>query len=566
MSGKILLLGTPKILDDRGHQQTVRGHQAWALLARILLSGKPIYRRDVAAELFPEAADPLGSLRWCLASLRKALKSPDSLCNDPIESNLPPNTEVDIHRVETAGFDDESVGDLLEGIDPRCSFEFSTWLLIERERLAGLINGKIRQETLRAVSVGDYHRAIRFAETGVRRAPFDEAAHILLVKSLTLAGQNKAALDHVESTERMFLEELGEKPTAALRSAARHTIAAPPGGVSPRAVVDSLLDAGLAALTAGAVDAGVDSLRRATAEAEKLMDHQLHAKALLELGTALVHSIRGYDDEGAIVLRQSIELARQCGSARIASTGFRELGYVDALAGRRPDAEAHLAEARTLTKDDEDLSGIHVVASFNLLDWGKIDDGLENYHISLDHARRARNRQLESWALGTGGWGFRIAGRPDEANSCLTDCLKLVDDIRWVAFRPFPVAVLGEAKIQQKEDPNGFLPDLEGAFALSCQLGDPCWEAAVARALGLSYAAMNDYERAMEWLVEARKRVTRETDIYVALLVEILADQVDISRKLGHAAQADALARDYLSMAARAHMDIHVNRAISLLN
>lgn len=566
MSVKIRLLGTPKILDDHGHRQTVRGHQAWALLARILLSEQPVYRRNIATELFPDADDPLGSLRWCLASLRRALKSPDSLCNDPIESNLPPNTEVDVHRLEKAGFEDGSVGDLLEGIDPRCSFEFSTWLLIERERLAGLINGKIRQETLQAVSVGDYLRAIQLAGTGVRRAPFDEAAHILLVKSLTLAERHEAALDHVKSTERVFLEELGEKPTAALRSAARRTIASPPGGVAPRAVVDSLLDAGLAALAAGAVDAGVDCLRRATAEAEKHTDRQLHAKALLELGTALVHSIRGYDDEGAVVLRQSIELARQCGSANIASTGFRELGYVDALAGRRPDAEAHLAEALTLAKDNDDLSGIHIVTGFNLVDWGKVDDGLDHYRISLDYARGARNRQLESWTLGLGGWGLRVAGHFDDANSWLTDCLKLVDDIRWVAFRPWPVAVLGESRIQQKEDPIGLLPDLEGAFALACQLGDPCWEAAVARSMGLSHAAMNDYDRAMEWLVEARKRVTRVTDIYVALLVEILADQVDISRKLGQEAQSDALAREYLSMAARTHMDLHVNRAISFLN
>jgi hypothetical protein len=108
-------------------------------------------------------------------------------------------------------------------------------------------------------------------------------------------------------------------------------------------------------------------------------------------------------------------------------------------------------------------------------------------------------------------------------------------------------------------------PDLENAFALSCQLGDPCWEAAVARALALSYAATDDLPRALEWIIEARKRCFRDTDKFAALLVTILADQVEISLKLGQAAEADIIARELVSMAARAHMDGHVARAAELV-
>ncbi len=353
----------------------VRLTEPWALLARILLSERELSRRHVAAELFPEAIDPLGSLRWCLASLRRALGTGAVFSGDPIRHNLSAETEVDIYRLEAGDFCAGAAGGLLAGVEPRCSPEFATWLLVERERMAGLIDARIRQEVMLAISVGRYDRAIRLAELGVRRLPFDESAHILLVKSLTLAGSHEAALDHVEATEQVFFDELGVKPLAALRSAARRTISAPPGGVSPQAVVKSLLASGQAALGAGAADAGVDCLRRAVADAEKSEDHQLQAQSLLELGTALVHAIRGYDDEAAILRRQSVELAQQCSDARVATAALRELGYLEALAGRRPVAAAHLAKALEITDDPESLAGAHAVIGFNLVDWGKAVEG-----------------------------------------------------------------------------------------------------------------------------------------------------------------------------------------------
>ena len=94
MAVEIRLLGKPAIIDS-GEEQPVRGLQAWALLARILLSKQPIDRRDIALELFPDAVDPLGSLRWCLASIRRALKSADAVSGDPIQANLPPGATFD---------------------------------------------------------------------------------------------------------------------------------------------------------------------------------------------------------------------------------------------------------------------------------------------------------------------------------------------------------------------------------------------------------------------------------------------------------------------------------------
>lgn len=77
----------------RGKLQLCRGHQSWAVLARVLLSERPLHRRQLAAELFSDTADPLGALRWCLAALRLSLGR-ETLLGDLIEARLPPGTNV----------------------------------------------------------------------------------------------------------------------------------------------------------------------------------------------------------------------------------------------------------------------------------------------------------------------------------------------------------------------------------------------------------------------------------------------------------------------------------------
>ena len=562
---KIRLLGEPAILDGAGRTQAVRGYKAWALLARLLLARGPLDRRILAEELFSEADDPLGSLRWCLTSLRKALDSPDGLSGDPVRCQLPADVDVDVWRLDSDDFDIEQAGSFLEGIEPRSSPEFSIWLLIERERMASLIASRLRQETLRALSTEDHERAVRLAELGVRRAPLDEGAHVLLVKSLAQAGQPEAALKHVAATETLFLCELGTKPSLALRSAARQTVSSPPAGISPAAFVNSLIESGLAALSAGAPDAGIDSLRRAAHDAEQSGNPHLFPRALLELGSALVHFARGYADEGSIYLRQSTELARQRGYAYIAATALRELGFLECKVGRRPAAAAYLSEALELAEDSDSVSGIHAVTGMNLVDWGRIEQGLEHFALSLEHARAKGNRRREIFALANGARGLLAAGRLDEADLWLELCLGFVEEQRWIAFRPWPVSLLSESRLRQGQDPGVLLPRLEDAFALSCQLSDPCWEAAVSRTIALTHAADARLPFAAEWLAEARRRCVRETNRYVAIHVEVLADQTEISLAQGHSDLADTFAREWLALAARVHMDAHVARAARFL-
>lgn len=562
---KISVIGKPAIVNAKGETVAIPGQQSWALLVRLLLARRPLSRRTLASELFCDAVDPLGALRWSLASLRRAL-GPETLRGNPIELNLPADVEVDLWNVSAFRVEDVEPAELLEGIEPSASHEFSTWLLIAREQLASQLHEGLRRATIAALARGDATPAIQYAERSVRLRPFDESGHVLLVKALAAAGKLNAAVAHIEATERVFEKELGERPSQALRLAARRNVADPPVGVSEDSAIDALVKSGIAALAAGAIDAGIDCLRQAAARAETFGNPHSIARAFHELGTALVHAVRGFDEEGAIMLRKAADMAAGVGASTLAAGSLRELGYVDALAGRRPSASRHLQDALEFAAGNDDaLAGVHAMIGFNLVDWGQRETGLSHFERSILLARKCENRRREIWSLGIGGWGQLRAGNAATAETWLKQCLELCEDLRWIAFEPWPRAILVEARLAQGKSDNSALSVLQESLALSSQLGDPCWEAANARSLALMKSDARDYAEATHWLAYARSKCCGVTDPYAGLLVEIVADQMRLYLRSGDKEQAGVAARDLLSLAARTHADSHIELALTTI-
>ena len=373
----VKLIGTPRIEDSAGDVGEVRGRKPWAVLARVLLTDRALNRRELSAELFPDADDPLGSLRWCLAGLPRAFGLSELFIGDPISRELPPSITVDVRAFWVGELDICEVGELLEGVDPPCGPEFSTWLLVATQQVAARIAALLREATITALSRGHNERAVELAELSARRSPFDEGAHVLLVKSLVMAGSRQAALEHVIEIETLFRKKLGGDPSPALRSAARASVAEEPPGVWTSALASTLLHAGRAAVATCAIDAGLDCLRRAGAQAETSGDRALFGQCLYELRSALVHSVRGFDDEGSLLLEPAALVARAAGAMPTAVASLRERGYADALAGRRPEAHKHLQLARELADADVGLlAGVHAISAFNLADWGRFDEGI----------------------------------------------------------------------------------------------------------------------------------------------------------------------------------------------
>lgn len=208
----IRLLGVPQILDDDGRPCPVRGLQPWSVLARVLLSDRPGPRRQLAAELFPETVDPLGSLRWCLAALRRAL-GPEVLTGDPFRANLPNGCRIDAFDVDADGFDALAAGELLQDSAPdACGATFDTWLLVERARLETRIDARLRRDTLDALAKGDPATALRLAGHLASRQPYDEGAQFF-----SSAPSCSRAIPKRRSATRN-----GPKPNSCANSASRH--------------------------------------------------------------------------------------------------------------------------------------------------------------------------------------------------------------------------------------------------------------------------------------------------------------------------------------------------------
>jgi hypothetical protein len=108
--------------------------------------------------------------------------------------------------------------------------------------------------------------------------------------------------------------------------------------------------------------------------------------------------------------------------------------------------------------------------------------------------------------------------------------------------------------------------ELERCFAVSCELEDPCWEGASGRVLALHHASVGDLDTALDWIVQARSRAVRKSDTWVAMIAEILLVETEIRRAVGDDSGADAAARELVGVAARAHLDELLVRAVPLLS
>jgi hypothetical protein len=67
----------------------------------------------------------------------------------------------------------------------------------------------------------------------------------------------------------------------------------------------------------------------------------------------------------------------------------------------------------------------------------------------------------------------------------------------------------------------------EAAFAVGCQIGDPCWEGLGARGIGLCHLADGRVDDGFDWLADAARRCVRIPDAYLwieAYCLDVLAE------------------------------------------
>jgi DNA-binding SARP family transcriptional activator len=505
----IRLQGRPAIEVSGRPQPAPRGAKTWAVLAFVTLCDGPPPRRRVADLLFADADDPLGALRWALAELRRAVGH-GLLAGDPLVLDLPPGMSIDVLERADSGL----TGELLAGLRFRGCDSFETWLLVERRRLASAAVSRLRESALRSLGAGQADQATSIAARLVELEPLQDSHHALLVRGLTVAGHHEQAQQAAEACEELFQRELGTMPSRQVRDALLASPASPSAAaLGGAAAATAQLTAGTAAISAGAVSAGIDCLRRAVEEARYANEEALLAAALTELGTALVHAVRGRDEEGASTLHEALHHARTSRSPMTA-TICRELAFVDVQAGRGGQADAWLSQARELAArrgDDRQLAAIDGVAGMNHSDQADYPTAQAVLTDSVSRALHCNSRRQAAWSASLLGRLHLLRGEHDAARVALQQSLELVDTERWVAFLPWPASL--HAEIDRIEGRTGRATrQLQESFALACQLADPCWEGTSKRSLVLCEIA--DPAQVVEGLSDARARCVRWPDTY----------------------------------------------------
>jgi tetratricopeptide (TPR) repeat protein len=373
----------------------------------------------------------------------------------------------------------------------------------------------LHQAALALLARGEADDAARHASELVRLNPFDENAHVLLVRCLRAAGDHEGAALRVAACTELFERELGVEPSTALRAAAEEPEPPVEARVSGRATVLAQIEAGEAALAAGAVEAGVQRMRSAVAAARMIDDREPLAEALVSLGGALVHSARGTDEEGAAALHEGTTLAEALGREDVAATGWREISWVQFLRAQYEQAEGSLARTAELALGrEEELAWVDVTRGALRHDTGDHAAAAELLRSGVERARRLPSGQPLAMALSMLGRFHLLRGEIEDAIHVLDEALAEVEARGMTAFVSWPESFRGELDLALG-DLDTAEARFEHAFALGRQVGDACWESIGMRGLGMVAAARGDVPRALDLLVDAPKLCRRLPDTYL---------------------------------------------------
>jgi len=514
----IQLLGPPSVRIGGVDAPPPRDRKTWGALAYLLLNEAPPPRTRLAELMFPEVDDPLAAVRWVLAGMRRLLGGLVVVEGDPIHLQRPAGMVLDTDMLGDARWS-EAVAlptldrELLEGISFDALAAFDLWLTGERRRLKAASAAILHEATLSSLA-SDARRAVGFAERLVALDPFDEGHHVVLVRSLMATGRTDEATRRVDACVSLFKEELDRVPTGALRDA----LATRPQATRRDATltaVNAQLQAAEAAVAAGSWMSGIDLFRRAVAGSRALEDQAAHARALVGLGSALVHAARGQDEEGAASLHEGGELAQRIGKSAVAVTAWRELAWVEFLRARYDRVWLWLDRAASEPECGPlDKAWISLISGATRTDTSEYSAAIRDLTEAVEIADRDQLLAPAALARSFLGRLHLLLGDLQLAESFLN---RSIDDARkaaWTSFLPWPESLLAEVELRK-----GNLAVAEEMFghalAMARELGDPCWESISARGLGLTTVLKGDLDTGLNLLEEAPRLCRRLPDSYL---------------------------------------------------
>ncbi len=550
----VKLLGRPALVADGSEVPGPRGNKAWATLAYLVGSPAPVPRDRLVSLLFPDAGDGPAALRWSLAELRRTVGNPQAFAGDPVGLALGPHVRADVQLLAAAPWYEATeladlTSPLLEGMNLTSCPGFQLWLEGERRRVAGQAAAVLRDAARSEIASSRPGEALPHARRLVLLEPWDENAHELLVRALAQSGAVEEARAHVATITDLFLVELGTPPSRSLAAAAEPVLARPAGASRARALAQ--LQAGRKAVSAGASDAGLESLGRAVAGARAVGDVELLVRALTAVGSSQVHAVRGADESGAGALREAVAVAERAGRLDLATAACRELAWVEFLRCRFDSAERWLDRAMsTVGADDSERAWILLTRGSLRSDAGRHDEAVPLLRDALRHGEKAGDLNAAAMALTHLGRIWVLRHEAERAQADLQRALELAEQAGWTSFLSYPTAWLGEVALQQGR--SGEAAELlSHAHALALEVADPCWESLACRGLGLVAEEDGDHEAAARWLHDGPVACRKFTDTYVWVEAYALAAQARHAVDAGQSNGVDLL--DQLDRLAATH-------------
>ena len=494
MALRINLLGRPSAELDGVPIAGPRGRKAWALLAVLLLADQRPSRRSLADLLFTDADDPLGALRWTLSQLRTGLKGSVFVDGDPIVVALDPSCTIDVVELLDAGrsgaaYQAASVSPqqrFLDGAEGLARPEFDLWLTAARHRIDSARAAMLRRAADQALADAKPSSAVVAATQALLTEPYDPASRAALVGSLVAAGDHANALAQ--------LREWGAWIRTELRID-RLMTGAPirPGDHSghPHQNVLCLIEAGKAAMAAGAVKTGLVQLRDAVQATARSDDERLQAVSLLALGGALVHAVAAHATQGCQALGEAARLAKRTGDHALAAEALRDLAFVENTSGRVVATRRLLSLAAAEGGDKHTMSSVHAIHGMYLADRGQHGRALQQLRRSAELAESSGHFRQAAWSISIASRSLLQREQLDTAAEYAQLCVDLAMEERWTAMLPWMEANLAELDLAQ-----GRVDDAERrlrhAWSMSLVLDDWCWQGMTARGLGLVAFARGD--------------------------------------------------------------------------
>lgn len=506
MAGKwIRLLGPPVIESLGATPLQPRGRKAWAVLAYLALQDEGASRPRMASLLFPDAADPLGALRWNLSELRRALDGV-TVGGDPLRLVLEPPWQCDALKVldsaANTGMDPRGfTGQLLEGLSFADCPVFDSWLADQRYRFDNVVQSLLYEAALAALAAGTPGLAAELATLALERDPFHADCNAVLVKALVAMGEHRRARQHVTKCGDLYRQELGLPLPAEVRQALSD--AAPqkdPLMPATPATVRSYLDAGGASLWAGAVDRGLEQLRLAVVLARGTGNDHLLAESLVALSGALIHQAGGRGAEVADFLHRALQAEGPVGASRTAAAAYRELGYLSVQRGV-PDRAAGWLDRAMIAAEGflDEQARVLAIQGMLASDTARYDAAVTALVESGRLAEALGSRRQQAFSAALLGRVFLLRGELEQAAVTLDRAQDWIAEEHWTSFEPFVAGLRGEAYLAsgQLEEAAALI---DRSWVMAELAGDHCYMALAAGAEARLFMEHGDLTAAAHWI------------------------------------------------------------------